>query len=94
MPLGSTEGVDLGRMFGENIGFRGGVAPVRAYLDELVPDVLNGIIDPSPVFDLSVDLEHVPQGYAAMYRTNGAPSRRWSKSSSSRGLSASPRASE
>ena len=66
VPLGSSEGVDLARMFGENIGLRGGVAPVRAYLDALVPDVLEGRIDPSPVFDLSVDLDGVPEGYAAM----------------------------
>jgi threonine dehydrogenase-like Zn-dependent dehydrogenase len=45
---------------------RGGVAPVRAYIPELLQDVLAGRIDPSPVLDLTVPLDGVPQGYAAM----------------------------
>lgn len=66
VPHGSGTGLDLGRMFDRNLALRGGVAPVRAYLPELLPDVLDGSIDPSPVFDLSVDLDGVPGGYAAM----------------------------
>jgi len=42
------------------------VAPVRAYLPELLADVLAGGLDPSPVFDLTVELDGVPAGYAAM----------------------------
>jgi len=53
-------------MFGRNLAVRGGVAPVRAYLDELLADVLAGRLDPSPVLDLTVDLDGVPDGYAAM----------------------------
>ena len=49
-----------------NIALRGGVAPVRAYIPELLPDVLSGAIDPSPVFDLTVGIEDVPAGYKAM----------------------------
>jgi threonine dehydrogenase-like Zn-dependent dehydrogenase len=45
---------------------RGGVAPVRAYIPELLADVVAGTLDPSPVFDLTVDLDGVPKGYAAM----------------------------
>lgn len=48
------------------ISLRGGVAPVRAYIPELLPDILDGTIDPSPVFDLSVGLDGVPAGYRAM----------------------------
>ncbi|MER6675649.1 zinc-dependent alcohol dehydrogenase family protein [Streptomyces sp. NPDC000983] len=66
VPHGSGTGLDLGVMFDRNIALRGGVAPVRAYLPELLPDVLNGSIDPSPVFDMTVDLEDVPAGYKAM----------------------------
>ncbi|MEU6307432.1 zinc-dependent alcohol dehydrogenase family protein [Streptomyces chartreusis] len=66
VPHGSGTGVDLGVMFDGNIALRGGVAPVRTYIPELVPDVLNGTIDPSPVFDLTVGLEEVPAGYKAM----------------------------
>ncbi len=44
----------------------GGVASARAYIPELLADVLAGKIDPSPVLDFTVDLEDVPAGYAAM----------------------------
>ena len=65
IPIG-VETVDLQRMFGENIALRGGVAPVRAYLPELLRDVLDGRLDPSPVLDMTVDLDGVPDGYRAM----------------------------
>ena len=61
-----TEAIDLGRMFNQNISLRGGVAPVRAYIPDLMDQVLAGKIDPSPVLEMSVDLEGVPEGYAAM----------------------------
>lgn len=66
VPHGSGTGLDLGVMFDRNIALRGGVAPVRAYIPELLPDVLDGTIDPSPVFDLTIGLEDVPAGYKAM----------------------------
>ncbi|NEA48740.1 zinc-binding dehydrogenase, partial [Streptomyces sp. SID10815] len=66
VPHGSGTGVDLGVMFNRNVALRGGVAPVRAYIPELLPDVLDGTIDPSPVFDMTVGLEGVPDGYRAM----------------------------
>ncbi|MFE5999251.1 zinc-dependent alcohol dehydrogenase family protein [Streptomyces sp. NPDC056454] len=66
VPHGSASGVDLGVMFGRNIALRGGVAPVRTYIPELLPDVLDGTVDPSPVFDLSIGLDEVPAGYEAM----------------------------
>jgi threonine dehydrogenase-like Zn-dependent dehydrogenase len=62
----NTEEVDLRRMYSQNIGLRGGVAPVRAYLPELMQSILDGKIDPSPVLDMTVDLDGVPAGYAAM----------------------------
>ncbi|GGS87672.1 IMP dehydrogenase [Streptomyces tanashiensis] len=66
VPHGSGTGLDLSVMFDRNIALRGGVAPVRAYIPELLPDVLDGTIDPSPVFDLTVGLDGVPAGYKAM----------------------------
>ncbi|MFF7157270.1 zinc-binding dehydrogenase [Streptomyces sp. NPDC008139] len=66
VPHGSGTGLDLGEMFDRNITLRGGVAPVRTYIPELLPDVLDGTVDPSPVFDLTVGLEDVPKGYRAM----------------------------
>jgi len=61
-----TEAIDLGRMFSHNISLRGGVAPVRAYIPDLMDQVLAEKIDPSPVLEMSVDLKGVPEGYAAM----------------------------
>lgn len=61
-----TEPVSLMDLYNRNITLRGGVAPVRAYIPELLEDVLAGVIDPSPVLDLTVSLDEVPQGYAAM----------------------------
>jgi len=66
VPVGSAKGLNLRRMFSENIALRGGVAPVRAYAEELLADVLAGKLDASPVFDLSLPLDDVPRGYAAM----------------------------
>ncbi|MEV5281208.1 zinc-dependent alcohol dehydrogenase family protein [Streptomyces sp. NPDC051994] len=66
VPHGSGTGLDLGVMFDRNIALRGGVAPVRTYIPELLADVLNGTIDPSPVFDRTVGIEGVPDGYRAM----------------------------
>ncbi|MFF3309784.1 zinc-dependent alcohol dehydrogenase family protein [Streptomyces sp. NPDC002952] len=66
VPHGSGTGLDLSVMFDRNIALRGGVAPVRAYIPELLPDVLDGTIDPSPVFDRTVGLEDVPEGYRSM----------------------------
>ncbi|MFF5764159.1 zinc-dependent alcohol dehydrogenase family protein [Streptomyces tanashiensis] len=66
VPHGSGTGLDLSVMFDRNVALRGGVAPVRAYIPELLPDVLDGTIDPSPVFDLTVGLDGVPAGYKAM----------------------------
>jgi threonine dehydrogenase-like Zn-dependent dehydrogenase len=49
-----------------NITIGGGPAPVRAYIEELLPDVLEGRIEPGRVFDREVDLDGVPDGYRAM----------------------------
>ncbi len=66
VPYGAHDGLKLRRMFSENIALRGGVAPVRKYIPELLEDVLAGVLDASPVFDLEVTLDGVPRGYAAM----------------------------
>ncbi|MGQ4515839.1 zinc-binding dehydrogenase [Streptomyces sp. DW26H14] len=65
-PHGSGDGIDLRHLFDRNIGVRGGLAPVRQYLPELLEDVVNGTIDPSPVFDLTIGLDQVADGYKAM----------------------------
>src|SRR6266508_2318100 len=52
--------------FYNNVTVGGGPAPVRAYIDELLPDVLEGRIDPGRVFDQVIGLDQVPDGYRAM----------------------------
>jgi threonine dehydrogenase-like Zn-dependent dehydrogenase len=58
--------IGFGSLFGRNITLTGGPAPVRAYIDELLPDVLEGRIEPGRVFDRTVGLDGVPAGYRAM----------------------------
>jgi threonine dehydrogenase-like Zn-dependent dehydrogenase len=53
-------------LFWKNIGIKGGVAPARHYIPELLEDVLAGRINPGLVFDYSTDLDHVADAYAAM----------------------------
>jgi len=66
--VGIPHGVELpiGEMFPRNKGVRGGLAPARAYIPELLPDVLEGRIDPGRVLDYATDLEGIADAYAAM----------------------------
>ena len=66
--VGVPHGVELPirRMFSKNIGLAGGVAPVRTYLPELLALVQSGAIDPGRVFDLTLPLDEVAEGYRAM----------------------------
>ena len=52
--------------FVANVTIAGGPAPVRAYIEELLPDLLEGRIEPGRVFDRATDLDGVPDGYRAM----------------------------
>jgi threonine dehydrogenase-like Zn-dependent dehydrogenase len=56
---------DFGVFF-RNITLTGGVAPARAYVEELMPDILDGTIEPGRVFDRTVGLDETPAGYRAM----------------------------
>jgi len=58
--------IGFGSLFGPNITLTGGPAPVRAYIEELLPDVLDGTINPGRVFDRTIGLDDVPSGYRAM----------------------------
>jgi threonine dehydrogenase-like Zn-dependent dehydrogenase len=53
-------------VFLRNVTLTGGVAPARAYIEELLPDVLDGTVQPGRVFDRTVGLDEVPEGYRAM----------------------------
>jgi threonine dehydrogenase-like Zn-dependent dehydrogenase len=54
------------QMFFRNVSVAGGPAPTRAYIPELLPDVMEGRIEPGRVFDRTVGLAGVPDGYRAM----------------------------
>jgi threonine dehydrogenase-like Zn-dependent dehydrogenase len=65
VPQGETMPASLPAFY-NNVTVSGGPAPVRAYIDELLPDILEGRIEPGKVFDRTVDLDGVPDGYRAM----------------------------
>jgi threonine dehydrogenase-like Zn-dependent dehydrogenase len=58
--------VPLATTFFRNVGWRGGPAPARIYIPELLDDVLAGTINPGLVFDYETDLDHVADAYTAM----------------------------
>ncbi|MFD4607200.1 zinc-dependent alcohol dehydrogenase family protein [Streptomyces sp. NPDC058440] len=66
--VGVPHGVSLdgAQLFYSQVGVRGGPAPVRAYLPDLIDRVLTGRIDPGKVFDLKLPLSEVAEGYKAM----------------------------
>ncbi|MFB9831318.1 zinc-dependent alcohol dehydrogenase family protein [Actinoallomurus acaciae] len=58
--------VDGQELFFSHVGLRGGPAPVRHYLPDLIERVLTRRIDPGQVFDLTLSLDQVAEGYKAM----------------------------
>jgi threonine dehydrogenase-like Zn-dependent dehydrogenase len=66
--VGAPHGVELPvrRMFSQNVGLAGGMAPVRAYLPLLLDLVLDGTIEPGLVFDATLPLDEVAEGYRMM----------------------------
>jgi threonine dehydrogenase-like Zn-dependent dehydrogenase len=66
--VGVPHGVEIafGKTFSRNVGWRGGPAPSRIYIPELMSDVLEGRIDPGLVLDYETDLDGVAEAYAAM----------------------------
>jgi threonine dehydrogenase-like Zn-dependent dehydrogenase len=58
--------IDGQELFFSHVGLRGGPAPVRRYLPDLIDRVLTGHINPGKVFDLTLPLEQVAEGYKAM----------------------------
>jgi threonine dehydrogenase-like Zn-dependent dehydrogenase len=65
VPQDGTIPASLPAFFG-NVTVGGGPAPVRAYVEDLLPDVLEGRIEPGRVLDRTVGLDGVPDGYRAM----------------------------
>lgn len=52
--------------FFRDIGWKGGPAPARIYIPDLLTDVLSELINPGLVFDYETDLEHIADAYKAM----------------------------
>lgn len=65
LPVSGAQ-VSLLETFGRNITIRGGIAPARTYIPALMNDVAEGVVDPSPIFDLKLPLTDIQAGYAAM----------------------------
>lgn len=66
--VGVPHGIEIPveNIFYRNVGVHGGSAPVRAYIPELLDDVLKGRINPGRVFDFKTDLNGIAEAYAAM----------------------------
>src|SRR3989440_12329567 len=66
--VGVPHGVKLEgqELFFAHVHLHGGPAPVRRFLPKLIDLVLNGKVDPGKVFDLTLPLEQVAEGYRAM----------------------------
>ena len=66
--VGMPHGVEIPvqNIFYRNVGLHGGPAPARAYMPELLDEVLEGHINPGRVFDFTTDLVSIEQAYAAM----------------------------
>jgi len=67
--VGAAQYTDVPMNFGtvmRNITLTGGVAPAGAHIEELMPDILSGTIQPGMVFDHTVALDDVAVGYRAM----------------------------
>ncbi|MEU2588793.1 alcohol dehydrogenase catalytic domain-containing protein [Streptomyces avermitilis] len=58
--------VGFGSLFRHNIRLAGGPAPVRAYIEELMPAILDGTNEPGKVFDATTTLDGVPAGFQDM----------------------------
>src|SRR5512140_3438347 len=66
--VGVPHGVSLdgAQLFFRHVHLHGGPAPVRRYLPHLIELIWNRKIDPGKVFDLTLPLEQVAEGYRAM----------------------------
>lgn len=66
--VGVPHGVELNGegLFFTHVRLHGGPAPVRRFLPELIDLVWNRKINPGKVFDLTLSLEEVAEGYRAM----------------------------
>ena len=72
--------VPFERAFFRNIGWRGGAAPARIYIPDLLDDVLEDRINPARVLDYETDLDGIADAYAAMDDRPSSRSCEWVRS--------------
>lgn len=58
---------NAGAKFIKNVTIAGGIAPTQANMHDLLPDVMNGSVEPGKVFNRTISLEETPEGYRAMH---------------------------
>ncbi|WP_197711484.1 alcohol dehydrogenase catalytic domain-containing protein [Cellulomonas sp. WB94] len=66
VPQYESAPIGFGSLFGKNAALTGGPAPVRAYIEAALPDVLEGRIEPGKVFDRTIALSDIAEGYRLM----------------------------
>jgi threonine dehydrogenase-like Zn-dependent dehydrogenase len=57
---------NAGAKFIKNVTIAGGIAPTQANMHDLLPDVMNGSVEPGKVFNRTIGLDETPEGYRAM----------------------------
>jgi threonine dehydrogenase-like Zn-dependent dehydrogenase len=57
---------NAGAKFVKNVTIAGGIAPTQANMHDLLPDVMNGSVEPGKVFNRTISLDETPEGYRAM----------------------------
>jgi len=58
---------NAGAKFVKNVTIAGGIAPTQANMHDLLPDVMNGSVEPGKVFNRTISLDETPEGYRAMH---------------------------
>ncbi|GAA2702400.1 hypothetical protein Apa02nite_061500 [Actinoplanes palleronii] len=58
--------IGVGSLFLRNVRLAGGAAPTRAYIEQLMPTILDGTVNPGKVFDVTTTLDGTPDGYRDM----------------------------
>lgn len=66
VPQYDQASIGFATLFGGSVTLTGGPAPVRAYIEELMPDILEARVNPGLVFDHVVGLDEIPEGYRLM----------------------------
>lgn len=64
--MGGPPTADMTPAFLRGLTLTGGLTPARAYLPELIEQVMAGTLNPGPIFDMTVPLDDIRVGYETM----------------------------